>query len=211
MSKRYSASVALFAVMILLMTVATASAQNLLANPSFETGPTGGNPSSWLAFGNMAVERNSSPQFIPYDGARLLSMWGNFSGPYNVTGIYQEFACNPDDEWSLSAKSRHYSGDALAGDNFVVQKIVFKDAGDVEIGAVEAVILNSTYATDTWFENAPITAIAPDGTVEVEAFVLYVQAADDGGAGHIDDVEFLYLGVVAVDESSWGIIKALYE
>ena len=211
MSKRYSASVALFAVMILLMTVATASAQNLLANPSFETGPTGGNPSSWLAFGNMAVERNSSPQFIPYDGARLLSMWGNFSGPYNVTGIYQEFACNPDDEWSLSAKSRHYSGDALAGDNFVVQKIVFKDAADVEIGAVESVILNSSFATDTWHVNQPITGIAPIGTVQVEAMILYVQAADAGGAGHVDYAQFIYCGAVGVEESSWGAIKSLYE
>lgn len=210
MSKRYSALAALFVVMILL-TTGNVSAQNMLANPSFETGPTGGNPASWLAFGNMAVERNSSPQFVAYDGSRLLSIWGNFSGPYNVTGIYQEFACNPGDEWQLSAKSRHYSGDALAGDNFVVQKIVFKDATDTEIGAVEAIILDATFATDTWFENAPITAIAPEGTVEVEAFVLYVQAADDGGAGHIDDIEFLYLGVVAVEESSWSEIKSSYE
>jgi hypothetical protein len=183
----------------------------MLANPSFETGPTGGNPASWQAFGNMAVERNSSPQFVAYDGSRLLSIWGNWSGPYNTTGIYQEFACNPGDEWQLSAKSRHYSGDPVASGNFVVQKIVFKDGSDVEIGAVEAVILNSTYATDTWFENAPITAIAPEGTVEVEAFVLYVQELDAGGAGHIDDIEFLYLGVVAVEESSWGEIKSSFE
>jgi hypothetical protein len=181
MLNRYSMHVVAYVAMILLVTAATATAQNLLTNPSFETGPTGGAPQGWLAFGNMAVESNNPPQFVPYDGTKLVSMWGNWSGPYNVTGIYQEFDSNPADQWALCVMSRHYSGDALTGSrdtggNFVVQKIVFKDASDLEIGAVESLILDGTFTTDTWHVNQPVTGIAPIGTVQVEAMILYLQA-----------------------------------
>lgn len=215
MFKRYCAKVALFAVMILLMVTVTASAQNLIVNPSFETGPTGGYPASWLAYGNAAVERNSAPQYVAYDGSRLVAMFGNDSGPYNVSGIYQEFSSVEGDEWSLNAVTRHWSGDPMIGNagtgNYVVQRITFKDATDAELASAEAVILDGTAAMDTWLVNTPMTAIAPAGTAQVEAMILYVQADSDGGEAHIDLVEFLYMGVVAVEESSWGIIKSLYE
>jgi len=211
MLNRYRMNVVVYVAMILLVTAAAASAQNVLVNPSFETGPTGGIPASWQGFGNVFTERESAPQFVPYEGTKLVSMFGNWSGPYNVSGIFQEFACNPADQWALCVVSRHWSGDPVAGDNFVVQKIVFKDAADAEIGAVESVILNSSFATDTWFVNQPITGIAPIGTVQVEAMILYVQAADAGGAGHVDYAQFIYCGAVGVEESSWGAIKSLYE
>ena len=215
MFKRYCAQVTLYVVMILLITAVTASAQNLMVNPSFETGPTGGYPSSWLGYGNAAVERNSSPQYVAYDGSRLVAMFGNDSGPYNVSGVYQEFSSTEGDEWSLNAVTRHWSGDPMTGDastgNYVVQRITFKDATDAELASTEAIILDGTAATDTWHVNTPITAIAPAGTAQVEAMVVYVQADSDGGEAHIDLVEFLYLGVVAVEESTWGVIKSLYE
>lgn len=216
MLNRYRVHIGTLVVMILLAGVTVASAQEYFVNPSFETGPTGGAPQSWLAFGNMAVERDNAPQFVPYDGTKLLSMWGNWSGPYNVTGIYQEFASVPGDEWAICIKSRHWSGDPMvgsagAGGNFVVQKIVFKDDTDAEVGAVESIILDGTFATDTWFNNSPISGIAPAGTVQVEAMVLYIQADTDGGAAHIDYCSFIYCGAVGVEDSSWGAIKSLYE
>ena len=215
MLKRYSLHVVAYVAMILVMTAAAASAQNLIVNPSFETGPTGGVPASWLGFGEVHVERESLPQFDAYDGTKLVSMYGNWSGPYNVSGVYQEFDSDPGDEWALCSMSRHWSGDPMIGDastgNFLVQKLVFKDESDVEIGAAEAIILDGTYATDTWFDNAPVTGIAPVGTVQVEAMILYVQANEDGGAAHIDYVQLIYCGVVGVEDSNWGAIKSLYE
>ncbi len=215
MYKRYRVRVAVYVVMILMMTAGAASAQNVLLNPSFETGPTGGYPSDWLAYGNVVVYRNSSPQYVAYEGMRTVGMLGNDSGPYNVSAIYQEFTSSPGDEWVLSAKSRHYSGDPMTGDastgNYVVQRIAFKDGADALLDYTEAIILDGTYATDTWFDNAAITAIAPEGTVQVEALIMYVQADTDGGEGQVDYIEFIYSGVVAVEESSWGAIKSLYE
>ena len=169
----------------------SAFAQNLLTNPGFEDGLNG-----WFAFGNAFAEASNPPEIVPFEGNGIAKMFGNFSGGFDVTGIFQEFPAAPGQTWEMDAYSRHYSGDAMIGNglpdsNWVVMKIVFKDAGDAEIGAAESTILDGTYATDTWFDNAPVSGIAPAGTVQVEAFILYLQPFNDGGAAHIDNVSLI--------------------
>jgi MYXO-CTERM domain-containing protein len=162
--------------------------QNVLTNPGFEDGLNG-----WFAFGNAYPESNNPPQFEAYEGQGLASMFGNWSGGFNVTGIFQEFATTEGDEWTMDAYSRHWSGDAMIGSgapdsNWVVMKLAFFDAGNGEIGAAEGTILDGTFATDIWHDNAPIIGVAPAGTVKVQSFILYLQPLTDGGAAHIDNV-----------------------
>lgn len=95
-------------------------------------------------------------------------------------------------------------------DNWVVQKIAFFDASHAEIGGVESRVLDGTFATDTWFDNAPITGFAPAGTAWVQALVLYLQPLWDGGACHVDNVQFFNSGSIGTKETSWGAIKAQY-
>jgi len=215
MNNGYRVRVAIYVVIVILMAAAAASAQNVLLNPSFESGRVNSYPESWSAYGNAVVQRSKSPQYVAYEGTRLVALFGNDSGPYNVSAIYQEFASNQGDEWILSAKSRHWNGDPMIGNastgNYMVQRIAFKDAADALLDYTESIILDGTFATDTWIDNQPISAIAPEGTVQVEALIMYVQADTDGGEGQVDYVEFIYCGVVAVEESSWGAIKSLYE
>jgi len=166
---------------------------NLLATPGSESGLDG-----WITFGNVFAEVANPPQFVPFEGEGLASMFGNFTGEFNVSGLFQEFDAVPGSEWMLDVYSRHFSGDAMIGDgppnsNWVVQKIVFKDAADVEIGAVESVILDGTFPTDVWIDNDPIAGIAPDGTVQVEAFFLYLQPLFDGGAVHLDNASLVLI------------------
>lgn len=196
----------LFLALLLVGTIPVAAqAQNVLVNPGFESGPTGGGAAGWITFGNVYTEASNPPQFVPYEGNQVVSMFGNFSGGFNVTGMFQEFPTSPGAEWNLSCKTRHFSGDAMMGmagtGNWVVQKIVFKDAGDNELpGAVESTVLDGTFPTDVWHENAVISAVAPVGTVQIEAFILYLQPLFDGGAAHIDNVELTQTPVsVALD------------
>jgi hypothetical protein len=159
-------------------------AVNLFTNPGFEDGLNG-----WIAFGNAYPETSNPPEIVPLEGNGEAKIFGNWSGGFNVTGFFQEFAATPGSPWKLSVASRHWSGDAMTqdgvDDNWVVQKLAFKDAGDAEIGAVESTILDGTFATDVWHENEPVVGIAPAGTVQVEAFVLYLQPLFDGGAAHL--------------------------
>jgi len=216
MLKKTSLSLAACVVMFLMVSATSATAQNMLANPGFEVGPAGGvPPTDWGAFGNAYQEPTVSPQFVPHSGSQLCSMYGNFWGSFNVSGIFQEFPTGEGGEWTMSCWTRHWSGDPMIGSqaeggNWVVQKIAFFDAEGVEIGGVESIILDGTYATDVWHYSGELVGIAPPNTVAVQALVLYLQPLWDGGAAHIDDVTFEYTeGTVGVENSTWGAIKAL--
>lgn len=168
-----------------------ALAGNLLTNPGFEDGFNG-----WSAFGNAYREANNPPQFEAYEGEGLVSMFGNWSGGFNVSGIFQEFPAAAGQAWTMDAYSRHWSGDAMFGSgapdsNWVVMKLAFFDAGNAEIGAAERTILDGTFATDVWHDNDAVTGIAPAGTVKVQSLILYLQPLFDGGAAHIDNVSLV--------------------
>ena len=203
--------------LLLFATAGVASAQNALTNPGFENGPTGGGALGWTTFGNVYTEATSpfGNQFVPYAGNQLVSTFGNWWGVFNVSGLFQEFPTSEGAHWQLSSKSRHWSGDPMVGSqanggNWVVQKIAWFNAGGTEIGGVESMILDGTFATDVWHDNAPIVGVAPPGTVKLQALILYLQPAFDGGAAHIDNVELLNLDTVGVKSSTWGKIKSLY-
>ena len=203
-------SIAIVALSIIGMTGAASAAGNVLANPGFESGLSG-----WGVFGNVYAESSNPPQFVPYEGSKLVSRFGNWWGVFNVSGIFQEFPTAPGAEWTMSCKTRHWSGDPMTADgvddNWVVQKIAWFDAGGTEIGGVESTVLNGTFATDTWFDNASIVGTAPAGTAKLQALILYLQPLWDGGAAHIDNVDLHQVGgPVATEESSWGAIKALF-
>ena len=168
------------------------SGQNLLANGDFEAGGLVG----WSAFGNAHPASAAPPSVEPLSGTEVCLMYGNFSGGFDVSGIFQEFSASEGDSFTLDSWSRHYSGDPMIGagpgsDNWVVQKIAFFDGGNNEIGGAEGTILDGTFATDTWHDNASVTGIAPAGTAKVQALILYLQPGNDGGASQIDDVEFI--------------------
>jgi hypothetical protein len=165
------------------------AAQNLLANPSFESSLAG-----WGAFGNSYYEPTNLPAIAPRTGTGLLKMFGNFSGGFNVSGVFQSFPAGPGQQYTLDCFSRHFSGDPMVGlgatsDNWAVMKIAFFNGG-TEIGSAEQIILDGTRPTDTWIDNAAVTGTAPAGTTSVQALILYLQPAFAGGAAQFDDVSF---------------------
>ncbi len=163
---------------------------NILRNSSFE----GGGLAGWNVFGNVFAE-SGKPGIVPRTGSTLAKMFGQFTGSFNVGGIFQSFPAAPGDTFTMDCWSRHYSGDPLIGagppnDNWMVMKIAFFDATGAEITGTEATILDGTSPTDVWINNAPIMATAPAATVSVQALILFLQPAVDGGAGQVDDIFF---------------------
>jgi hypothetical protein len=207
---------------ILLTTATAAMGANSLANPGFEAVPAA--PSGtygaalWGAFGGVYTQAADACQ-VPHAGNQLCKMFGNFTGGFNVSGIFQAFPTTPGSMWQLSCYSRHCSSDPMihsfaTNGNWVVQKIAFFDATNTEIApaAVESTILDGSYPTNTWFFNSPITGVAPAGAVSVQALILYLQPAGvyDGGAAQIDDVSLENVTATPTRGSSWGQLKSLY-
>jgi hypothetical protein len=212
---QFSYRVVLVACIGVFVLASAAVAQNMLANPGFETGDFTG----WNTFGNAFVEDEIPEEpgrFVPCEGLYLCSMFGNFTGGFNVSGIFQEFPTCEGDEWHFSCQSRHSGWDPMtadgADDNWVVMKIAWFDSTYTEFDGIEVRILDGTYAIDTCFANGPLIGVAPPGAVTMQALILYLQPLWDGGAAHVDDCELLYFGgPSATGESTWGHIKALYQ
>lgn len=167
---------------------ASAARGNVLANPGFESGLSG-----WTTFGNVFAET-----VTPNTGNGVAKMFGNFSGGFNVSGLFQSFPATPGEAWSMDGYFRHNTGDAISGvgpanDNWVVMKFEYRDVGNnvVAGGSVEATVLDGTFATDTWLHAAPISLAAPAGTASVWAFMLYLQPAFAGGAVLMDDMNLV--------------------
>jgi hypothetical protein len=178
----------------LALLASAASAQNMLASPSFETPGLGG----WGFFGNAFGEAtNLGAGIDPRTGGSLCKLYGSFSGGFNVSGIFQQFPALPGQQFTIDCYSRHWSGDpmiglgATNGDNWAVMKVAFFDAAGNEIGNAEQIILDGTYNTDIWIDNPPVTGTAPPNTVQVGAYVLYLQPGMAGGAALFDDVELI--------------------
>ena len=183
MTKRkwYSILTLIF-LLALVLPASAAPTANLLTNGDFEAGDLSG----WTSFGNAFWSDET--------GGNTGKLFGNFSGNFEVTGIFQEFAAAEGDVFRMDADSMHFGSDPMIGagadmSNWVVMKMAFFDANG-EIGAAESTILDGTFATDTWHDNDPVEGTAPAGTIKVQAFILYLQPAMDGGAAFVDNIVF---------------------
>lgn len=167
---------------------APAHAQNMLTNPGFESGLSG-----WTGFGNQFAE-----PITPRTGNGVAKMFGNFSGGFNVSGLFQTFPAAPGQNWSFDAYFRHNTGDLMTGvgipgggsGNWVIAKMEFRDASDVVTGFVESAPFDGTSTPDAWLSRS-VALTAPANTASVWAFLLYLQPAFDGGAVLIDDTSLV--------------------
>ena len=179
-------STTLSAACVALCALAGAASANVLVNPGFEAGLNG-----WTPFGNVFAET-----ITPRSGSGDAKMFGNFSGGFNVSGLFQTFSATPGQTWEFSGFVRHNTGDALTGvgannpaaDNWVVQKFEFRDASNNVTGSTELSVLDGQTPTDQWFGNT-LSLTAPANTQSIWAFYLYLQPQFAGGAVLIDDTD----------------------
>lgn len=211
MLKSYRLLTIAIAALLVAGIASTASAQNMLANPGFEEGYV-----AWTPFNNCYIETTGGdPCINPYEGAWDLKFFGNFWGGFNVSGAFQNFPAVAGDEWTMSCKSYVCPTDPMLGDGppnscWAIQKIVWFNAENGEIGGVESTIATGLSPTGVWMDNAPIVGVAPEGTAYVQILLLYLQPDGnyDGGAVQVDNVvAYQSNGPVGVEESTWGGIK----
>jgi hypothetical protein len=165
---------------------------NVLVNPSFNT-----NLSGWSTFGNVFFDFRVGAIRTPTGSAKLFSTFS----PDTPSGMFQSFAAAVGSVWQLDAwaMTSCVFGDAITGanDNFVLARIVFRDAGNVDIGSNEAVILDGTSPLGKWTSHT-VTAVAPVGTTLAQAYLLFISPTLQGGSMWVDDINFQNLGTIGV-------------
>jgi hypothetical protein len=155
---------------------------NLLANPSFSSGLT-----SWTAFASVVADSRVFAYRTPIRSAKL---YGPFTTPGDVSGMYQSFAAVPGWQWILSGYAlTTCEEDPIDGtnDNYATFKIVFLNSSNVEIGSNEVTVVDNTSPLGTW-TNYTVSAVSPAGTASVRAYVLFVQPTTMNGAAWVDDL-----------------------
>ncbi len=174
------------------------AAVNLLANPGFED--AGGSYNSWFTFGTNVTLSLPTNDNIIRTGNAASKIYGGFpSCPapvFNVSGCGQAFTPTAGVEYEFSGYSFVSSLDTIPGSstcdkNRMIAKIVFFDAavGGNEIASNEVILGNYATPADQWIPFS-ISAPAPAAAQRVEALLLYLQPACDGGAVYTDDLSF---------------------
>lgn len=154
---------------------------NLLTNPSFDTDLSG-----WTVFDNTLYEgrywgRRSAP------GAAKL--YGPFTTPGAASGMYQTIAATEGEDFEFVIWSMTTCWESpLTGenDNMAFAKLVFLDAGLIEVGSEEVLIGDSSMAVGTWTRHI-VRGTAPAGTMWVDTYILFIQPTSQGGAIWVDD------------------------
>ena len=157
-----------------------------LINPGFEDSAT--EFVGWTPFG---ANNYVASEYV-HSGSNSYKKFGEFSGTYNASGIYQELPAQEGQTWQLDCWTAHIAGDALTGStNDMVMNIEFYDGGGVLLNTNgPQVVLDGNSPTNTWIDNTPLELTAPAGTAVARALLMFRQPAGEGGAAHIDDVTF---------------------
>lgn len=154
-----------------------------LLNPSFESG-TGASADNWASFGNAFREGTGART-----GDFSMKMFGNFSGSFNVTGTFQDFAINVGESASASVFAQSLAGDFLQGGNRALLKLIYRDAGNNDLVFAESALINASSTPDTFLNLTAALGPAPVGTHHGSVFLLFLQESDNaGGSVFFDDV-----------------------
>lgn len=176
---------------------ASVAANASILNGSFEDG-NGADADNWIRFGNAYREDD-----FARTGAHSMKMFGNFSGGFNVTGAFQDFAISPGQSASASAFALNSSADAMSGGNWALIKLIYRDAGNNDLAFSESAFITAATPQDVWQGLSANLGPAPAGTHHGSLFMLFLQPEFAGGSTFFDD-----LSVQVVPEPTTMLIMA---
>jgi PEP-CTERM motif len=176
-------------VAVLALTVSTAQAQNLLVDPSFESGVfaqpnpilvPGGVGGGWAQFGATITTAAA------YDGTHSAQINAN---TWNPQGLYQVLPATPG--WIYDLKGAYMSPNpALAGyATPALMQISFLDSTGAGIAGANAGNWQPLGAAGQWVISPDVIAHAPAGTAYVGAYAMMMNNSATSGFGfYVDDM-----------------------
>ena len=200
------------------VTATSASAQNLLANPSFEDPSTDpgveyfGAGSGWTSFGGNIFTVNSTV-VAPNTGNQSLKMFGAC-----CSGAFQQFPAAPGETWNGGVFMLNSSADPMSGGQVAAVNIEWIQADGTTQSAITPFISNGTFTAvdapvDEWMMQT-ITGVAPADAAFARLTVITGDflPGGPGGAPFFDDAFFEKTDdPISNEDSSFGRVKALFE
>src|SRR3974390_1725869 len=203
-----------------LMIPGAALADNLLINPGLESG----NLAGWGSFGpNNYAQSGASA----HGGTFFYKVYGQFSGSYNLTGIYQITNSAPGAIYSADGWAYSLSSDAIHGSGQAWLEVSFRNANYKALASYRSpVVTGSSIASlgglSTWFDlpvtnqcsftngmalvllpgtvtNTVASLVAPAGTAFISTVIVFAQGSDNAnGSIYFDDITLTQTGGTVV-------------
>ncbi|MEZ4651649.1 MAG: FlgD immunoglobulin-like domain containing protein, partial [Candidatus Eisenbacteria bacterium] len=165
---------------------------------SFDSGLSG-----WNAFGNAFAENRNYLVHTSPGGAKLFSTFVEGDD----SGMYQDFAASEGSAWELAVYAMTTCREDPINEsnqNTAVARIVFRSSSNTELGSEEVLLVDNGSPLGTWRRYSVIANGAPPGTVVVEAYLLFLSPALEGGAVFLDDASFRELDPAAIPDAGEG-------
>jgi hypothetical protein len=131
-------------------------------------------------------------------------MFGPFSGGPDATGLLQNVAAAPGEEFEARVWATTVAADSIAGtENFSTIQLSFLNANGQVIESTPFVPVNChdfplldgrdpNLVEETFIEGV-VNAVAPEGTVAARVSLFFIQLNNQGGATWFDDVSLVRL------------------
>ncbi|GEM_PF-549675 len=158
----------------------------LLGNSGFETSEAtnSASPVVWTEWGNSFRSTQLSRQ-----GPAALKLYGNFNGPNNVSGAYQDLVAEPGQSWMVSGWVQSPTWDRIGTGNSSQLKIEFRGASDQLLAEVLSPMLTRNDAAGQWLQRS-VEGVAPANTTKVRIIALHTQGSQQAtGAVWWDDLQ----------------------
>jgi beta-glucanase (GH16 family) len=171
---------------------------NVLTNAGFELNGLAG----WTRYGANTYLA-SSPTAPVRSGTNSFKVFGQFSGPDNYSGLYQDTVSQPGLNYTAGGWGFTPTGDVLGGANTAWVEVSFRDSSSTILALYRSAVMNAASPPGTWLSLAvtnqfdPTTfapvgvvtqLVAPTGTAFVRQQVVFRQPASAGGAAYFDDL-----------------------
>jgi hypothetical protein len=192
---------------------------NLLVDGSFEnqalvdvnTPGSGSMTGSWIAFNNASID---FVQVVPQDGFATMKAFGPFTGGPNASGVFQNVAASPGQQFEGSVWAQAPSFDAIKGnENYTALTLQWINSAGAVIGSVnfspgtnqqETPIFDgrdTRMIEDEWVQYF-VNGVAPEGTAFARLNLFFIQLNNQGGAVWFDNADLRLLSSSAPMETA---------
>ncbi|MFO7655088.1 MAG: FlgD immunoglobulin-like domain containing protein [Candidatus Krumholzibacteriia bacterium] len=179
--------------------VAAATAQCILANPSFEMpGQSGASFGGWNQFGVVGSTSDAD------HGGIAARVSGPDLGGWDVSGYWQRLDAEPGEQWEVRVRVAHPSDRPLAGESRAIVNVEWRDSGGALIAYESHAAADATTPSGQYRDFSVASGPAPVGTAAVHLLLGVLQAPDDPAPDvHYDQVTFFSLQSPTMDELQW--------
>lgn len=197
--RRAGLALVIYFVAIALFAGAEASAQCILANPSFEVGGSGGPVfGGWNQFGDVGSSNEA------WHGSAAAVVRGPDIGDWGVSGYWQQQDCAPGEQWDVTVQVRHPSTRPLLGQSAAIVNIEWRNAAGDLIDYESHTAAAASSPTDEYFSFSVTSGPAPAGTAATRLLLGALQGPNDPSPEVIyDQATFFSTWYPTIDDMQW--------